>query len=376
MRTFAGLLFFLFLFSDSFAQKTNVRYRPSVIAYFGGRPTQIDSFATNDLSHLIFSFCHLKGDQLSVSRLSDTLLIRNMVALKAKSPSLKIILSLGGWGGCKTCSEVFSTKKGRRKFTRSVRHLSEYFHTDGLDLDWEYPALANVPGYPYSPDDKDNFTYLVKKLRKKMGKSFEISFAAGGYTDYINHAIDWNHVMPYVDIVNLMTYDLVGGDDSISGHHTSLYSTSSQLESTDHAIKLLDSIGVPRNKVAIGVAFYARIFQPLDTLNYGLYRPSKFFRGVSYRDYKKIFSPDSGYVYHWDSVAQAPFMYNSSRKLFATFDDSTSIRIKTQYALANKLYGVMFWQLADDSYSNSLLDIIVNTNKEYLSRNPVPDKKF
>ena len=366
MKNYFKILFPLFFVNFCFAQKDiSLAKSPAIIAYFGGRPTMIDSFATNNLSHLIFSFCHLKGDELSVSRMSDTLLIRNMVALKSKNPNLKIILSLGGWGGCKTCSEVFSTKKGRRKFTRSVKHLTKYFHTDGLDLDWEYPALENVPGYPYMPADKDNFTYLVKKLRKKMGNHFEISFAAGGYTDYIRHSIDWKNVMPYVDIVNLMTYDLVGGDDTVTGHHTSLYSTPGQLESTDHAIKLLDSIGVPRNKMAIGVAFYARIFQLRDSLNYGLYRPSKFFRGVSYRDYNKIFSTDSGYVYLWDSVAQAPYMYNASRKLFATFDDTSSIRIKTKYALDNKLYGVMFWQLADDSYTNGLLDIIVDTEKKY-----------
>jgi chitinase len=371
MKNYLKILFPVLFVNICFAQKniSASEKPPAVIAYFAGRPTMIDSFAINNLSHLIFSFCHLKGDELSVSRMPDTLAIQNMVALKEKNPNLKVILSLGGWGGCKTCSEVFSTKKGRRKFVRSVKHLTEYFHTDGIDLDWEYPALVNIPGYPFMPEDKDNFTALVKKLRKKMGADFEISFAAGGYTDYIKHSIDWKKVMRYVDIVNLMTYDLVGGDDTITGHHTSLYSTPSQLESTDHAIKLLDTVGVPRNKMAIGVAFYARIFQLKDSLNYGLYRPSKFFRGLSYRDYNKILSADSGYVYRWDSVAQAPYMYNASQKLFVTFDDTSSIRIKTKYAIDNKLYGVMFWQLADDSYSNGLLDIIVNTNKEYFRKN-------
>jgi chitinase len=361
------VLFTNFCFAQASVNRLNQNH-PAIIAYFGGRPTMIDSFATDNLSQLIFSFCHLKGDELNVSRMSDTLLIQNMVATKNKNPNLKIILSLGGWGGCKTCSDVFSTKKGRRKFVRSVKELTEYFHTDGLDLDWEYPALANVPGFPYSPNDKENFIFLVKKLRKKMGKNFQISFAAGGYTDYINHAIDWKRTMPFVDIVNLMTYDLVGGDDTVTGHHTSLYSTTEQLESTDHAIKLLDSIGVPRNKMAIGVAFYARIYQVLKEQNDGLYQPARFFRGVSYRDYDKILSPDSGYVSHWDSVASAPYKYNASKKLFVTYDDTSSIRIKTKYAIDNKLYGVMFWQLADDSYSNGLLDVIIKTNEEYLNK--------
>src|SRR5580693_6529467 len=139
VRSIIPLLFINICFAQSGVPSGSVR-QPAIIAYFGGRPTMIDSFATNNLSQLIFSFCHLKGDELNVSRMSDTLLIQNMVATKNKNPNLKIILSLGGWGGCKTCSDVFSTKKGRRKFVRSVKELTEYFHTDGLDLDWEYPA--------------------------------------------------------------------------------------------------------------------------------------------------------------------------------------------------------------------------------------------
>ncbi|HLX90322.1 MAG TPA: glycosyl hydrolase family 18 protein [Puia sp.] len=370
-RTFIITSVFLSCLGRSYSQgiilpaQTN---GPAVIAYYGGRPTMIDSFATNDLSQIIFSFCHLKGDRLSVSRLPDTLLIRKMVAIKSKNPNLKVILSLGGWGGCPSCSEVFSTAKGRRKFARSVNHLTKYFGTDGLDLDWEYPALANVPGYPYRSEDRANFSALVKKIRKKMGKSFQLSFAAGGYTEYIRHSIDWIQTMKYVDIVNLMTYDLVGGDDTVTGHHTSLYSTPSQLESTDHAIKLLDSIGVPRKKIAIGVAFYARIYQVTDTLNDGLYQPGKFYRGVSYKDYGKIFSEDSGYRFYWDSVALAPYKYNPAKKLFATYDDSSSIALKTKYAIDNGLYGIMFWQLADDSFTNGLLDVITATNKQYFKK--------
>src|SRR5262245_60561048 len=108
----------------------------SVIGYFAGRATALDSFPVEKLTHLIFSFCHLKGSQLSVNRASDTTCIQKMVSLKQKYPSLKIILSLGGWGGCKDCSNVFSTRRGRKEFARSTREVMESFHTDGIDLDW------------------------------------------------------------------------------------------------------------------------------------------------------------------------------------------------------------------------------------------------
>jgi chitinase len=335
----------------------------AVIGYYAGRSSALDSFPTEKLTHIIFSFCHLKGNRFSVNNGNDSNTIRHMIALKEKNPGLKVILSLGGWGGCKTCSDVFATKNGRKEFVRSVKELTEYFHTDGIDLDWEYPGLANVPGYPYTPDDKDHFTALIRSLRKKLGRQQEISFAAGGFTDYLKSSVDWKKVAPRVNYINLMSYDLVNGYSTLTGHHTALYSTPSQQESTDHAVRYLDSIGVPLGKVAIGVAFYARIFEGVDSINNGLYRACKFQRGVPYKDQARLLTPDNGYVYHWDSVAQAPYMYNAGQHLFASFDDTVSVRLKTNYALDRRLGGVMFWELPEDRFTGGLLDVIDTTKK-------------
>jgi chitinase len=343
---------------------TGAQKKFAVIGYYAGRNTAIDSFATDKLTHIIFSFCHLKGNRLSVNNANDTAIIQHLVALKEKHPDLKVILSLGGWGGCRTCPDVFATDSGRSEFVSSFQELTDYFHTDGLDLDWEYPALENVPGYPYTLQDKDHFTLLIKLLRKKLGQKQEISFAAGGFTDYLKTSIDWKEVAPRVNYINLMTYDLVNGYSTRTGHHTPLYTTPEQLESTDHAVRYLDSVGVPLNKLVIGMAFYARVFEGADNTNNGLYQNCHFLGGLPYKDQSTILSPDSGFVYHWDSIAQAPYAYNATKKLFASFDDTVSIRVKTQYALQKKIGGVMFWQLAEDKFSGGLLDVIDNTKKQ------------
>ena len=337
----------------------------AVIGYFAGRPTAIDSFPTRELTHIIFSFCHLKGNKLHVDNARSAKTIRKMVALKTSHPGLKVILSLGGWGGCRTCPDVFSTPAGRAEFAQSVRQVINEYQADGIDLDWEYPALVNVPGYVFYPEDKDHFTDLIRLLRKELGKNKEISFAAGGFTDYLRTSIDWKNVAPLVDYVNLMTYDLVNGYATTTGHHTPLYSTSQQVESTDHAVRYLDSIGVPLGKLVIGMAFYGRVFKDVDGINNGLYRPCEFMHGVSFRDQAKYLSADSGWTYHWDSVAQAPWSYNPERRLMASYDDTASIRLKTRYALQKRLGGVMFWQLTDDRFfSGGLLDVIDRTKKE------------
>ncbi|KAA9037570.1 glycoside hydrolase family 18 protein [Ginsengibacter hankyongi] len=364
MRITSILATFTFITSFCNAQNNKEQNNIAVIGYYAGRTTAIDSFEIEKLTHLIFSFCHLKGDSLAVDNARDSATIVSMVALKQRNPRLKILLSLGGWGGCKTCSAVFSTKKGRKTFSNSVKHLTDYFGTDGIDLDWEYPAISGFPGHAYGPEDKPNFTALVKELRKKLGKKKEISFAAGGFSSYIDSAVEWKKVMPMINRINLMSYDLVSGFSKVSGHHTPLYSTAQQVESVDNGVKELIAAGVPPAKIAIGAAFYARLFEVSDTANNGLYRPGHFYHGLSYSRFADTININNGFIQYWDSTAMAPYAFNKQRKLLATYDDSVSIKLKTEYVIKNKLNGIMFWQLADDSFTNGLLDAIDKAKKQ------------
>ena len=166
--------------------------------------------------------------------------------------------------------------------------------------------------------------------------------------------------MPLVNRVNLMTYDLINGYSTITGHHTPLYSTPEQIESTNHAVKYLDSIGVPKNKMVIGAAFYTRIFavDSNATSNNGLYQPCKFEKGVSHKQFDVNSMEKQGYTYYWDDTANAPYMYNPETKKFCTFDDERSLTLKTKYPIDQKLDGIMFWQLADDNANHDLLNAI------------------
>jgi chitinase len=357
------LLFFsiVFLFQYSFAQKKN---EISVIGYFAGRTTALDSFPVGKLTHLIYSFCHLNGNKLWVGSAADTARIQKMVSFKEQYPGLKIILSMGGWGGCKDCSAVFSTDTGRNEFASSTKELMKYFHTDGIDLDWEYPAIAGFPGHAYSSDDRKNFTLLIQSLRKELGRKYEISFAAGGFGLFIDSSVEWKQVMRIADKVNVMSYDLVHGFSKVSGHHTPLYSTAQQKLSVDDAVNRLIAAGVPPGKIIIGAAFYARLFEVTDTANHGLYDSASFYRGISYSKLYDSISTDNGFVPYWDTVANAPYAFNAQRKLLATFDDSLSISRKTIYAMKRKLGGIMFWQLMDDRFTDGLLDAIDRAKME------------
>jgi chitinase len=329
-----------------------------VVGYFSGPTALVDSFQTNKLTHLIFCFGSLNGNLFQINSAADSATIKKMVALKNKNPQLKVLLSLGGWGGCKSCSDVFNTKSGREEFAKSVKEASDYFKTDGIDLDWEYPAIKGFPGHTFRPEDRANFTLLLEELRKVNGPAFEISFAAGGFTEYIEKSVEWEKIIKLVDFINIMSYDLVSGYSTVSGHHTPLYSTPQQTESTDHAVQMLLKAGVPANKLVIGAAFYGRYFQIKKGNKVDLYMPCKFLNGFPSKYLKDSITEKNGFKIQWDTIAQAPYAINEKRRLLATYDNEESVALKTKYAVKNKLGGIMFWQLCDDKFHDGLLETI------------------
>jgi chitinase len=358
-------LFFCVIVAFIAAQSTaQVKNDIRVLAYYSGSVARLDSIDVDKITHIIYCFGHLRDNQFHLSRERDTAMIQKMVSLKEKNKNLKVLLSLGGWGGCRTCSEIFSTQENRQAFAASVKEHAKYFKTDGIDLDWEYPAVVGYPGHRFAPEDKTNFTSLLKTLRNTLDKGSEISFAAGGYTNFLDSAVEWKEVIKYADFINIMSYDLVGGYSPVTGHHTPLYSTPQQRESGDNAIRWLEKLGIPSRKLVLGGAFYGRVWENVPDINNGLYQQGKFKMSVGFKNFQRQLTTDNGFVYFWDDVAKAPYMYNKRDKLFVTYDDRRSIALKTAYVMNKKLYGIMFWQLGDDLLSNGLLHTIDSVRRK------------
>ena len=355
-KIFIFLILWMFSGVSLFAQDSSIR----VIAYYSGGGEKLDQYPVEKLTHIIYSFSHLKGNELDIGNEKSIGTVRKMVELKKRNPNLKVILSLGGWGGCQTCSEVFSSKNDRKVFARSVKSLLVKYGADGIDLDWEYPAVAGFPGHDYKPEDKYNFTRLVKTLRRILGHKYEISFAAGGFEKYMEEAIEWKKVAPLINYVNLMSYDLVHGYSVVTGHHTPLHSTPDQLLSVDYGVRQLIEKGVPKEKIIIGAAFYGRFWENVPDVNNGLYQPGKFLKGESFGKIENLLTTDKDFQFFWDEVANAPYLYNRGKNLFVTYDNRKSIEIKTLYAIENRIGGIMFWELSLDDAEGGLLDVIHN----------------
>ena len=359
-------LFFIFagclIASALMSQPHNTDMR--VLSYYLGSPEALDNFDATQMTHIIFCFGRLNGNRFFIRSARDTLVIQKMMSLKNQNPNLKVLISLGGWGGCETCSDVFASKAGTKEFVKSIEETYDYFKVDGLDLDWEYPAIAGYQGHKFVPEDKKNFTRLVNELRK-LGYDKELSFAAGASQRYIDSSIQWKQVMKKVDYVNLMTYDMSGPGSRTAMHHTNLFSSPEQPRSADWMVKSLIELGVPAKKIVVGGAFYGKIFENADNVNNGLGQPATFKNTFIYRDMPTLFPADSGWIYHWDEAAHAPYLYNAEKKQFVTYDDKKSIAEKAKYVIDNNLGGIMYWQLGGDDFNNGLLNEIDKVKKTY-----------
>lgn len=329
-----------------------------IIAYYTGNAERLQEFPLSKLTHIIYSFVKLQNDSLLLRDAEQEQTVEKIVALKKKYPKLKVMVSFGGWSGCAPCSDLFANPARRTTFAQSTLALMKKYKLDGIDLDWEYPAIEGFPGHKYDKADKANFTALVRELRQTMGKQYLLTFAAGGFVKYLEESIDWAAVSPLVDFINLMTYDLVGGYATVTGHHTPLYSYRAGQESTDRCVSWLLAHKVPAQKLITGAAIYARVWEKVAPTNDGLYQSGVFKQGVDFANFNTYFSDTSGYQYHWDEKAQAPYQYNAAQQLFATFDDERSIRAKTQYVKDKKLGGIMFWELVEDKSQGGLVEVM------------------
>lgn len=272
--------------------------------------------------------------------------------IKSVNPECAIVLSVGGWsaGGF---SEAASTKTGRETVAKTSLELIKNYNLDGLDLDWEYPCIG-IAGIASSPDDKENFTLLLKEIRELFNtyteKKLLLTIAAGG-DSYYTRCTNMKEVQEYLDYVQLMTYDLRGGFVTHAGHHTNLYTKDADLlpVSTDFAVKCFYEAGVPKEKLVIGVAFYSRMWKNVPDVDHGYMQMAGTTGGYgpSYGDLKENYINKNGYVRYWDDEAKAPWLFNG--ETFLSYDDEQSIAEKAAYVNREGLLGAMYWEYGLDT---------------------------
>lgn len=341
------------------------------IAADGASPYRIVGYATGwdpaqtkdvgKIDTLIYAFAQLKDGRVMLDA-DRAKTLQTLLALKSVNPNLKVTVSVGGWsvGGF---SEAASSEAGRQLFADTAAQMLSAQHADGLDVDWEYPG-HHESGIRSSPDDKANFTLLLKAIRasldragQKDGKHYTLSVAiADG--PFVSD-VDIPAINPLLDWFNLMTYDFVNANTPTTGHHTGLHASpliKGDGRTTDRAVQQFLAAGVPAKKLVIGAALYGREFADVQDDHDGLYQPyGHFVNMLTWPDLKAHYIGKQGYVRHWDDVAKAPWLWNAKTHHFITYDDPQSIAAKMAYIKAQHLGGIMYWEQTNDP-ADELLD--------------------
>ncbi len=361
----------------------------SVLAYYvpqeGISPSDLP---LKQLSHIIFSFTNVIDGEMKFQNPSHSgEILKQLVGQREKYPNLKVMVACGGWGA-DGFSDMALTEESRLKFVKSAIRFIKKYDLDGLDMDWEYPGISGA-GTKARNEDKQNFTFLMKSLREhldKLERKQTLSFASAGWKRYYDY-VELTEVMKYVDYMNVMTYDQIGHTAPFTGHHTALGNIKlMDLEGTPAMdyVKLrnkkmaqsgrkfeprsVESIvdfcinqGVNPKQIIIGAAFYGRAWKGVNPEQNGLYQPNNgsYIGWCAYQDIRERYENKNGFKRYWDPVAKAPYLFNPVDSIFFSYDDTASVKLKTHYAIDNKLGGIMFWELSNDTKEkDSLLDAI------------------
>lgn len=352
------LLLFVVFISCSGKDEEGKSGNRVIIAYVGGYKGLVDinKISPNKITHINYAFVDVKdGKAFLTNEATDTVNFRKLNDLKRQNPSLKILISIGGWSWSKNFSDAVLTGDGQKTFAKSAVDIMGKYNLDGVDIDWEYPAIPGDKDNVYRPEDKRNYTLMFAAIRaeldalsKTTGKKYLLTTAVGGFQKFIDNT-EMGKAQEYLDYVNIMSYD--NQSNEIAIHHTNLY-PSDNYEIKSSAATAIDGFikaGVPAEKLVMGIAFYGRIFQLKRGASKGLGEEiDKQIQGKGYTYIKDSLVNKDEYYRYWDNPARAPYLYNFYKGIFVTYDDEESVKAKCEYVKENNMAGVMFWEYSSD----------------------------
>jgi chitinase len=300
-----------------------------VVAYHNGRTIDVSL-----VTHVIFSFGHVNRQTFDKISINENAL-RELAKYKEAKPSLKVLAAIGGWGSG-GFSEMARDETLRLSFAADCKRLIDETGIDGIDLDWEYPT-SSAASIVSSPEDKDNFTLLCRDIRAAIGTEKLLTFASAANANYV----DFKAVMPYIDFVNLMTYDM----DSPPYHHSALFPSEHTRFSCQESVQAHFDAGVPYNKMTLGMPFYGRTDRSLQTGD-----NAAIHRDIIGENWLK----NPARFRKWDDKAKVPYIVDDAGKIICVYDDAQSIAIKCAWIRQMGLLGAMYWHYSHDDENNTL----------------------
>lgn len=310
--------------------------------------------------------------------------LRQLVKLRTAFPHLRTLVSVGGAAMSADFSDIAASARARSTFVNRCVEVMLAHGFDGIDLDWEFPVEGGEPGVKHRPEDADNYLLLIRELRERLrvqevkdGRPYLLTVATSATAGTLTVRFRFPELSDHVDWINLMAYNLSGPWLPETGHQAPLYGNPQApppAHSVAAGINRYLSLGVPRDKLVIGVPFYGQGLKSVPNINNGLFQSHEgacefgtwtqgIFQFHDLRDGTRghAFFDAQGYTVYWDPLAQASFLYDPEDRVFITYESERSLRAKAVYVLERNLRGMMFWSLDGDTADHALTRTVQGT---------------
>lgn len=309
--------------------------------YYSNGSVSDYTFRNLDIMFMAFGYPTEDGRINNASSLGNQIV--NNYVTKAHENGVRVILSIN----TQNCLKIAASAQLTENFANACLEFIQNYNIDGIDLDWEWPSTSEVA----------NFTKLVKAIYQKVkaNNPNHLITAAVGSAQHSRY--DLKNSEKYLDYISIMSYDMQ--INSKTTYHNALYYSSGKTyvaieNSYANYTQYVDS-----HKIIIGIPFYARYWTNSSGVNTSADYGGAISYGSLYSKYIKIHPENE----HFDEKCQVPYYYDSSTGFFASYDNPTSIKIKSKYVYEKGLAGLMYWQDGQDS-GDTLVKAIVEGIKE------------
>ncbi|CAF1185488.1 unnamed protein product [Adineta steineri] len=384
---FLFIIQLIIIYWKKFAQNSDLRvvcYYTNWSLYREAMPTlypdHIDPFlcthihyAFADINPLTLTITHTEEHDVHwTDRIGMPLYLRTY-GLKRRNPSLKIILSVGGWTQrSKGFNAVLRSDNTRAKFINQTMAFLQEWQFDGLDLDWEFPGSRDREA---SIDSKLKYNIFVRELRQafedeaiRTNKTNRLLLTAAVAAD--PKIIDQGYIVPEfcnsLDYISVMAYDYHGKWDQVTGINSPLYRSHNELDdhedwkNTNSSVYYWINQGCSPANINLGLALYGRSFTLANNHNTsigasiieggGEAGPYTKQEGVlAYFEICQKLSVHN-WTTEWDLDSHSQYAYSDTGQ-WVGYDSLKSVTLKVIWAKSMGLGGAMLWTLDYDDYT-------------------------
>ncbi|XP_021191173.3 chitinase-3-like protein 2 [Helicoverpa armigera] len=311
-------------------------------------------------THINIAFARVVNNEISLEKYQYNTLL-DIVKLKHDNPGLKILLSVGGAKNDNGFPDMVSNHQSRKTFIKSIKYLLRNYSLDGIDLDWEFPALhsSQVGGR-----ERQHFSQLLREIRMEYireKKNYVLTVAAAAQQTIVDVSYDVDQLNQYVDFVNIMTYDFhyFTKFTPFTGFNSPLYRRSTEqlylaTLNINYTVQMYRDKGLDRTKIVVGIPTYGHTFSLVNANNHQVSSPASGFGSlgssgfINYPDVCTFVSNASNVTIVQDNEAKVPYLYREQE--WVSYEGPQSVMEKAKFIIENDLGGAMIYSLNADDF--------------------------